>query len=136
VARGSCLCGKVTFEIDEAQAKLINNCHCSRCRKGSGAAYGSFLQISLDHFRWLSGEDLICVYSPVPDNPRPFCTVCGSRLPIVMEQWNHVAVPAGLLDDDPGIKPSVHIYVGSKAPWHDICDDLPQFEEQPPGRKD
>jgi len=42
-------------------------------------------------------------------------------------------VPAGLLDDDPKIAPTVHILVGSKAPWHEIADSVPQFEGFPPG---
>jgi len=131
---GSCLCGKVCFEIDPEFALYINNCHCSRCRKGSGAAYGSFLQISGDHFRWLSGEEEIQAYEPVPGNHRPFCRTCGSRLPVVNEQYNHAFVPAGLLDGDPGIKPSMHIYVGSMAPWHEITDDLPVFDTHPGAR--
>jgi len=37
----------------------------------------------------------------------------------------------GTLDDDPGVKPEFHVFVGSKAPWHDITDDLPQWDEKP-----
>jgi len=43
-----------------------------------------------------------------------------------------VLIPAGSLDNDPKIRTSSHIYVGSKAPWHEITDDLPQFPEGPP----
>ncbi len=43
------------------------------------------------------------------------------------------SVPAGLLDHDPGVKPALHIFVGSKAPWWEITDDLPQFEKWVPG---
>jgi hypothetical protein len=39
----------------------------------------------------------------------------------------HVAM--GTLLDDPSIRPSRHIFVGSKAPWLTITDDLPQYEE-------
>jgi hypothetical protein len=42
-------------------------------------------------------------------------------------------IPPGLLDDDPGVKPALHMFVGSKAPWWEITDDLPQFEEWVPG---
>lgn len=41
-------------------------------------------------------------------------------------------LPAGTLDDDPGLKPIVHIYTGSMAPWYTITDELPKFEEQAP----
>ncbi len=37
------------------------------------------------------------------------------------------------LDDDPGVRPSAHIFVGSKAPWYEVHDELPRFEEWPPG---
>jgi len=40
--------------------------------------------------------------------------------------------PLGTLDTDPGVKATRHVFVGSKAPWHDITDDLPQYEELPP----
>jgi hypothetical protein len=38
----------------------------------------------------------------------------------------HVAM--GTLVDDPSIRPSAHIFVGSKAPWYVITDDLPQYQ--------
>ena len=41
-------------------------------------------------------------------------------------------VPAGLLVSDPGVPISGHIFVGSKAPWFEITDDLPRFEEHAP----
>jgi hypothetical protein len=37
----------------------------------------------------------------------------------------------GSLDDDPGLRPQAHIFVGSKAIWYEIADDLPQFAEYP-----
>ncbi len=40
-------------------------------------------------------------------------------------------IPIGTLDNDPGIKPSVHIFVASKAPWFEITDSLPQYPEMP-----
>ena len=38
----------------------------------------------------------------------------------------HVAI--GTLIDDLSIRPAAHIFVGSKAPWFTITDDLPQYE--------
>jgi hypothetical protein len=130
--KGSCLCNQIQFELDESAALFINNCHCSKCRKWSGAAFGSFLQIPGDKFWWIAGDKLISVYESSPDKPRSFCSVCGSCIPTVITAKNHVVVPAGTLDDNPGIKPIVHIYTGSKAPWYTITDELPKFEEQAP----
>jgi hypothetical protein len=38
----------------------------------------------------------------------------------------------GSLDDDPGRGPDHHIFTGSKAPWFEIADKLPQHREFPP----
>ena len=60
------------------------------------------------------------------------CATCGSLLYSVVRdgQWAHVAM--GTLIDTPTIRPTAHIHVGSKAPWHEITDDLPQYQEFPP----
>jgi hypothetical protein len=62
---------------------------------------------------------------------RPFCRRCGSNVPS-----DHipgfVIVPLGNLDDDPGVRPLAHIFVGSKAPWYEIADALPQHAEYAP----
>ena len=128
--RGSCLCGQIKFQLDGG-VELINNCHCSMCRKAHGAAFGSFLHANSAGFRWNSGETLIERYQSSVGNVRAFCRVCGSNMP-VLEEGNHVIIPAGTLDDDPGMRPIVNIFAGSKAPWFDIEDSLPQFKEFPP----
>ena len=127
--KGSCLCGGIEYRFDEGGAVVINHCHCSRCRKASGAEYATFLQIVRDYFEWISGEDLIVGYESTPGNCRNFCRVCGSRAPVVREQINTVTVPVGSLESDPGLRPAIHLFVGSKAPWYRIVDDLPQLAE-------
>ncbi len=102
------------------------------CRKAHGCAFGSFLHADGVHFRWLSGESLIQRFESSPDNFRAFCRVCGSRVPVLEDEGRHVIIPAGLLDDDPGVHPIVHLHTASKAPWYEITDDLPQFAEFPP----
>ena len=60
-----------------------------------------------------------------------FCRVCGSSMPRVDPQRGVVVIPAGGLDDDPGGREREHIFVASKAVWHEIADDLPQYDEYP-----
>ena len=57
------------------------------------------------------------------------CAACGSLLYSVVRDGAYVHVALGSLVDDPGIRPTKHIFVGSKAPWFEITDDLPQFDE-------
>lgn len=131
--RGACLCGGVEFELDGA-AQLINHCHCSMCRKVTGAAFGSFLHADARGFRWVKGEENVVRYPSSPGNERAFCRVCGSNMPVLSDEPEgpHVNIPAGSIDGDPGVRPVVHIHVASKAAWYEIRDSLPQFDAFPP----
>jgi len=129
--RGSCLCGQVRFELDGAP-QFINHCHCSMCRKAHGAAFGSFLHADGTGFRWLAGQTRVTNYPSSPGNVRAFCSVCGSNVPVLEDEGRHVIIPAGALDDDPAVRPIVHIHTASRAPWFDITDALPQFAGFPP----
>lgn len=127
---GSCLCGAVRFEIT-GPAKFMAHCHCSMCRKDHGSLYATLIGVQRKDFRWLSGEEHIVHYRASAAYERPFCRDCGSTVPDDSNEL--VGVPAGLLEGDPGIKPSAHIFVKSKSPMWTINDDLPQFDEYPPG---
>lgn len=131
MTHGSCLCGGVRFEL-AGTPQFINHCHCSMCRKVHGAAFGSFLHADASGFRWLAGQSQVENYQSSPENVRAFCRVCGSNMPVLEEEDTHVIIPAGSLDDDPIVRPVVHIHTASKAPWYEITDALPQFAEYPP----
>jgi len=128
---GSCLCGQVRYEL-EGSPRFINHCHCSMCRKAHGAAFGSFLHADGRGFRWTAGASLVERFESSAETFRAFCRVCGSNLPVLEDDDTHVIIPAGTLDDDPGIEPIVHIHVASKARWYEIADSLPQFDAYPP----
>jgi hypothetical protein len=53
-------------------------------------------------------------------------------VPRVDRGRNIAIVPMGTFDDPPGATPQEHIFVGSKAPWFDITDALPQHQAQAP----
>jgi hypothetical protein len=133
VIAGGCLCGDVAFELDGPVLEFELD-HCSRCRKSTGSAFASELQVALESFRWLRGRADVRVYrAPIVRSPpayeRWFCASCGSPVPREVE--GVVLIPAGLLDVDPGVRPTRHIFVGVKAPWFEIHDDVPQFEKKP-----
>jgi hypothetical protein len=128
---GSCLCGGVRYEIS-GRLGHASHCHCSMCRKHHGAAFGSYASVRRRDFRWASGEALVGRFASSPGIERGFCTRCGSTL-----FWDATGDPTsfglalGTLDADPGVRPSLHIFVGSKAPWYEIADGLPQHETSP-----
>jgi hypothetical protein len=131
MVHGSCLCGQVRFELT-GPAQFINHCHCSMCRKVHGAAFGSFLHTHGTGFRWLSGESLIQKYQSSPlENYRASCGLCGSNMPVLEDGGAHVIIPAGALDNDPEVRPIVHIHTASKAAGYEITDELPQFATFP-----
>jgi hypothetical protein len=131
--RGSCLCGGVTFVV-EGKPLRAHNCHCGRCRRARSAAHASNLFVTADGVRFTRGEDLLASYK-LPGAKfftQVFCRICGSKMPRIDRERNYGVIPMGGLDDDPGVKPQAHIFVGSKAPWLEINDRLPQFEEAAP----
>ena len=131
---GSCLCSGVRYEID-GSVEDMTNCHCGMCRKAHGAAYATVVTAQGKDFRFTQGEELVKSYKSSPELDRVFCQVCGSSLAVIEPKTGEVFVAAGTLDDDPGIRVDSHIFVGSKAPWLDILDDKPTFDEYPPEEK-
>jgi hypothetical protein len=123
----------VRYEVT-APFLRANYCHCSRCRKHSGAAASAQGRVPREGFRLLSGDGLIEVFRPPGGGMvKAFCRVCGSS--VFGGTWPEgpeVSIRLGTLDDDPGIRPQFHTFVGSKAVWEEPCDDgLPRFEERP-----
>jgi hypothetical protein len=131
--RGECLCGSVRFEIDRAVGPF-ELCHCSRCRKVSGSAFMAGLGVRRGDFRWLSGRALIKSYeAPIRESPPAyrvcFCSRCGSPLPDPNSLSEWFEIPAGLLDDDPAVRPDRHIFADVKSKWFTITDSLPQLDK-------
>lgn len=125
--KGSCLCQAIQYECSDASLSL--HCHCSRCRKWQGAAFASMVRVPLGSFRVVAGEDTLSRYSQTPGVERCFCKTCGSSLFTIRHDLGRVHVRLGTVDGDPGVRPSGHIFVGSKAPWFEITDSLPQHDE-------
>ena len=130
--RGSCLCGGVRFEV-EPPFRRSSYCHCSRCRKHSGAGALVIGRVPRERFRLLAGEDLIRVYRPDGGAVKAFCSVCGSSLFGGTWPEGEVSIRLGSLDDDPGVRPQYHSFVGWRVPWEELPDDgLPRFDGPAP----
>ena len=124
---GSCLCGAVRYAVADDFAYAMN-CHCSNCRRATGAAFKPFAGIACDRLRIVAGEDAVLVFGDDAAHD-VHCKRCGSLLYSVVRDGAFVHVAMGTLVDDPTMRPSKHIFVGSKAPWFTITDDLPQCQE-------
>jgi len=125
---GHCECGRVSYEID-GEISDYSHCHCSQCRRLHGAEYASFAGVSRTEFRYVSGESDLKIYKSSGDHDRVFCAECGSNIMVALtDEPDHFYVCMGSIDGNPALPPGYHIYVGSKAPWHEINDDLPKYE--------
>ena len=125
---GGCLCGAVRYEIDGPLDK-VQFCHCGKCRKAQGSAFASNLPVARSAFRLTQGEDSLQAYESSPGKRRWFCGRCGSPIYSAAEAApDKVRIRAGTLDAAPDLQPAFHFYVGSKAEWWTITDELPRYE--------
>jgi hypothetical protein len=136
--RGSCLCGAIRFEVRRFVGPF-ELCHCSRCRKATGAAFAAMIGVRAEDFVWRSGRERVRRYeAPLLERPPPyttfFCEVCGSPAPMAVERAPWFEVPAGLLDDDPRLRPDRHIFVECASAWYTIDDALPRLTKAELGR--
>lgn len=120
---GSCLCGKVTFKIG-GELSQMSHCHCSMCRKIHGSLFATYFGAT--EMEYTSGEEHVHSYVSSSGFNRAFCNECGSVLPETNDGGSEYYIPAGLLNEDPGIRPELHIFTESKSEAYSINDNLPQ----------
>ena len=124
---GKCYCGAVQYAVAD-EFRYAANCHCSGCRAATGSAFKAFAGIEREKLEITKGQDDLLVIGEEDANDTR-CRLCGSFLFSVVRDGAFVHVAMGSLVDAPSIRPTEHIFVGSKAPWFEITDDLPQFDE-------
>lgn len=125
---GKCLCGAVQYAVAD-EFVYAANCHCSNCRRATGSAFKPFAGIERAKLTVTQGRDRLLIYGDNKEKAHDaHCGVCGSLLYSLVRDGQYVHVTLGTLVDAPTIRPSCHIFVGSKAPWYTITDDLPQYE--------
>jgi hypothetical protein len=127
---GKCLCGATVYEVDDAFSYAMN-CHCSNCRRATGAAFKPFAGIQRDRLKLVAGNEHVMIFGDADRSHDVHCGTCGSLLYSIVREGAYAHVAMGTLVDDPTIRASAHIFVGSMANWHKITDDLPQFSEFP-----
>ena len=125
---GRCYCGAAAYEVTPPLRYALN-CHCSQCRRVTGAAFKPFAGVERSALRVVRGA--LLVVGDAAANHDSHCAACGSLLFSVVRDGAFVHVALGTVEGDPGIRPSAHIFVGSKAVWFEIADGLPQFEAFP-----
>jgi hypothetical protein len=127
---GRCYCGAVEYAVAD-EFVYAANCHCSNCRRATGSAFKPFAGIERDKLRVSTGVERLMIFGDALGHDA-HCSSCGSLLYSLVREGAFVHVAMGTLVDDASIRPSKHLFVGSKASWYTIADDLPQYRELPP----
>jgi hypothetical protein len=133
---GGCGCGAVRFEITAPLVSALY-CHCTRCQRRTGAAAGASAWVAPGSFAITAGEEHLRAWAPGGGFEKVFCSECGSAVLVRNPETGEAAlVRLGVIDGDPGVRPSARQFVASAAPWEPIPDDgLPRYDERmpPPG---
>ena len=129
---GHCECGGVKFRVD-GEIHDYSHCHCSQCRRMHGAAFATFAGVARGDFHYLDPAPPLTTYASSDSHDRVFCSVCGSNIMVVLsDEPDDYYLSMSAIDGLPALPPAYHIFVGSKAPWYQIADDAPQYDEFPP----
>jgi hypothetical protein len=129
IQSGSCLCGGVQYEI-AGKLSDVYNCHCSMCRKLHASAFRTCAKVRVEDWQTVEGQELLKTYESSPGEYKVFCSACGSSIHTKFDLKPEIyAFPLGTLDTNPGVRAERNVFVGSKAPWFTITDDLPQYAE-------
>lgn len=131
VHQGSCLCERVRYEVTGNLGALVY-CHCKRCRKATGSAFIAVAPIAKADFNITQGAAALATYRSEAGVCRSFCSHCGSPIIAYRESDpDTLRLRIGTLDTPLPTQVSAHIFVASKAEWHDFHDDAPQYAERP-----
>ena len=121
---GGCLCGAVRYRLD-AEPFDAGYCHCTLCRRSSGAPVLAFATVPLDKFVITKGEP--SKRRSTAFGERWFCRDCGTQLAMhVDHQPDTIDFTIPSLDDPGIIAPQFHIFTEDRIAWFDTADSHPR----------
>eukprot|EP01118_Nematostelium_gracile_P011736 TRINITY_DN4214_c0_g1_i1.p1 TRINITY_DN4214_c0_g1~~TRINITY_DN4214_c0_g1_i1.p1 ORF type:complete len:170 (+),score=41.76 TRINITY_DN4214_c0_g1_i1:64-573(+) len=134
---GKCLCGKVEFTVS-GQPKFAATCHCSICRRYSGADYLPWVGFDLSSFEQTKGKDDVFGYKTSEMLERTRCKDCGCFVFALMPAYETALFSSAIFATkneglDPILMPTMHSYYDSRVV--DIKDDLPKWKTTSSGEQ-
>lgn len=126
---GRCHCGAISYSA-EGEPEHHALCHCSDCRRWSGAPMAGWIAFRADAVR-IEGEPVS--YQSSEYAQREFCGKCGTGLFYRNEQVlpGLIDIQSGTLDDAAGNAPGAQIQLAERLPWMEGIDSLPGFRTYP-----
>jgi hypothetical protein len=124
---GGCFCGRLRYEITGTPFHE-SNCHCSICRRTTGAPFVTWFSVRPSEFRFITGEP--SRFRSSARATRRFCAQCGTQLTFQGDDWpDEIDVTTSSLDDPEAVPPREHIHTSSKLRWVVLCDALAEYPE-------
>jgi hypothetical protein len=124
---GGCACSAIRYEIYGPPA-MVAYCHCDDCRRSSGSVVAVLAGFPRDGFDLIDGFP--SYFSATPAVKRSFCKTCGS--PLFYENRDfpeNIYIHIGSFDEPGTLPPDRHTWVSERISWHEITDDLVQYEK-------
>jgi hypothetical protein len=124
---GSCGCGALHFTVT-GKIRNVVNCHCSKCRKFSGAAFSSYAVIGADAFELTAGETELARFVLPGGTARHFCSCCGTPVFLVNPVYPAFRMlPLGILERPEELEPRMNIFCSTQLDWLGHLAELPSF---------
>lgn len=126
---GGCFCGRLRYEAEGAPYNRTN-CHCSICRRTTGAPFVAWFSVARSRFR-LTGEP--ARFRSSAKATRSFCPQCGTQIAFELDgPGDEIDVSTASLDHPDRVAPADHTWTSSRLPWVKLCDGLPEFPQSRP----
>jgi len=129
---GQCSCGEIAYH-HPAPAVQIVACHCSLCRRMTGAALSSYVVVKSAELVFTQGQQLLKTYAVTSHTQRHFCTACGTSIYNTnQEKYTGLSMLyLGTVNLHESLSPRMDIYCENKLSWLSITDSSRHFENTP-----
>lgn len=120
---GGCACGSVRYRL-RSEPLVVHACHCTECRRLTGAAFAVNALIETDRLERTAGEPCRVPVIGTSGKPQTVfrCPDCQVAL------WSHYPgagtrlafVRVGTLDEPARLPPDILIYTSTRLPWIEL----------------
>lgn len=124
---GGCFCRFLRYHAT-AQPSNETSCHCSVCRRTTGAPFVTWFSVAKSAFRWTAGKPTY--FHSSAKGTRAFCPNCGTQITYENADVPHeIDITTCSLDDPEQLPPKDHTRTSSRLTWVKLADRLPQYAE-------
>jgi hypothetical protein len=128
---GGCFCGAVRYQVPDGSAFNETICHCSICRRTTGAPFVAWFTVKRPELIFLQGT--LTRFHSTPGAVRGFCGHCGTQITFENSASpDEVDLTTASLDRPETVPPTDHTFAADKVAWVKLCDGLPAHAAKRP----